>query len=436
MEAAANDANRPEADKTRLRSIDALRGLAALAVLLTHVPHLEWQASGTNRLLFLPLDFGARGVPLFLVISGFCIHLSVARRMVRGEGISCRWGAFWKRRFYRLYPPYLAAAAFSLLLLLPLYQSNPSVHRYLDDRTHLAWDLGTHLLLVHNLFPAYNLGLGNAAFWTLGLEEQLYALYAVFLLLRCWLPLRRAFLTTAGVTGVWCALGVVGTMLGIPWSGVGPEAGWPSWPLAWWPVWTLGAVAAEAYAGHLTLPRWAYHRLVAVGGVLVGVLAYWPVLDLFHVDAFVRAVLGGDHPLGKIWCDRRALTRVGELAFAVACFIVVNRLGARRGAGPVPRTANGLAEPGGNLFVFALPDTQPGAAVGGSAAGRVRSVGPAVQPDDDAGPLRDLRPGLPGRSVRVLPRGGKPVPACWAGADRRRTGESRFETSRLKAGPP
>src|SRR5205823_14160044 len=89
----------------RLTAVDALRGLAALAVLAIHVPHVRPPQGGRKQLLFLPAEYGTQGVTLFLVISGFCIHLGAARALARGAGARCDWAAFWRRRFRRLYPP-------------------------------------------------------------------------------------------------------------------------------------------------------------------------------------------------------------------------------------------------------------------------------------------------------------------------------------------
>src|SRR2546428_2282337 len=125
-------------DRQRLRSVDALRGLAALAVLFTHVPHLETLPLCGRRLLFLPFDYGRQGVTLFLVISGFCIHLTVAKKLAGGQGVACNWAAFWRRRFHRLYPPYLAAIAVSLLCVLAVGWLNPAFVRGLAAPAALA----------------------------------------------------------------------------------------------------------------------------------------------------------------------------------------------------------------------------------------------------------------------------------------------------------
>ena len=66
--------------------------------------HLMDHPERRSSLLFLFQDVGFRGVPLFIVLSGFCIHLGAARQAARGGGWGCRWGAFWKRRIRRRLP--------------------------------------------------------------------------------------------------------------------------------------------------------------------------------------------------------------------------------------------------------------------------------------------------------------------------------------------
>ena len=166
---------------TRLRSIDALRGIAAIGVVLYHsVPR---PANGTpTSLLNWPgyvVQYGSSvgyiGVFLFFVISGFCIHLQWARARAAGQQAEIRFGAFWKRRIRRLYPPYLIALAFYLLL--------PALINGVNLNHFLAYDVVMHVLMLHNLDPrtCYSI---NGVFWTLAIEEQLYLAYFLLLFLR------------------------------------------------------------------------------------------------------------------------------------------------------------------------------------------------------------------------------------------------------------
>jgi peptidoglycan/LPS O-acetylase OafA/YrhL len=309
---------KPIAGQQRLRSVDALRGVAALAVLFTHVPHLETLSICGRRLLFLPFDYGRQGVTLFLVISGFCIHLTVAKKLAGGQGVACNWASFWRRRFHRLYPPYLGAIAVSLLCVLAVGWLNPAFIGDWESQTALGGDVTTHLLLIHNLFKRYTLGLGNGAFWSLGLEEQLYGLYAVFLLARTQLGLGRAFLSTLTVWALWFAAGVA----------LNPSylrlESWITWPFTWWFVWLLGAVAAESYAGVIRLPTWCYRAEAVFVAVCFGLVLYQPIFSLLRADRLLMCLLG-EKPVESWLLDPRGtFASLSHYAFAFAFFIIIN----------------------------------------------------------------------------------------------------------------
>src|ERR1041384_865590 len=86
----------------RLRSIDALRGVAALGVVFFHAVEQGRNVVPNNlleypvRLVQFASSFGYIGVFLFFVISGFCIHLQWARAKAAGKQPDIRFGAFWK----------------------------------------------------------------------------------------------------------------------------------------------------------------------------------------------------------------------------------------------------------------------------------------------------------------------------------------------------
>ena len=107
---------------TRLRGIDALRGVAALGVVVYHAVEQGRHVLPSNfleypvRLVQVGSSFGYIGVFLFFVISGFCIHLQWARAKAAGTEPDIRFAPFWKRRLRRLYPPYIIALLLYLLL--------------------------------------------------------------------------------------------------------------------------------------------------------------------------------------------------------------------------------------------------------------------------------------------------------------------------------
>src|SRR6266404_1213201 len=165
----------------RLASIDALRGAAALGIVLYHAVGVAGD-TGPQNLLRWPVvfihsltSFGYVGVFLFFVISGFCIHLQWAKARAAGRTNEIKFGAFWKRRIRRLYPAYLIALALYLLMT--------ALSVGLKLTGGFVYDVVLHLFMLHNLDPktAYSI---NSVFWTLAIEEQLYPAYFLLLFLR------------------------------------------------------------------------------------------------------------------------------------------------------------------------------------------------------------------------------------------------------------
>ena len=262
----------------RLASIDALRGIAALGVVLYHAVGVAGDGVPQN-LLRWPVVFihsltsyGYVGVFLFFVISGFCIHLQWARARAAGEPHEIRFGPFWKRRIRRLYPAYLIA------LVLYLLMTAFSVGIKLTGG--FVYDVVMHLFMLHNLDPktAYSL---NSVFWTLAIEEQLYLAYFLLLFLRTRWGWGPTLIVCAAARvgwfffshGVWVTFGV-----GVP----VPEAA-----ASHWLTWALGAVSVEAAFGLIKLPRWCRNLWIGTGFLVLaaGISQVFPITDK---DGFIH----------------------------------------------------------------------------------------------------------------------------------------------------
>jgi peptidoglycan/LPS O-acetylase OafA/YrhL len=245
---------------TRLRSIDALRGIAALGVVFYHAVEQGDRVVPNNllkypvRLLQLGTSFGYIGVFLFFVISGFCIHLQWARARVNEQEPQIQFGAFWKRRIRRLYPPYLIS--FGLFLFLSATSVGLNVTHF------LVYDVVMHLLMLHNLDPktCYSI---NGVFWTLAIEEQLYLAYFLLLFLRG----RWGWSLALTV----CLLARVGWMLfsHLVWLRTGIGVPVPEAAASHWFTWALGAISVEAWLGLIKLPRWCRNLTLACPLIIV-----------------------------------------------------------------------------------------------------------------------------------------------------------------------
>jgi peptidoglycan/LPS O-acetylase OafA/YrhL len=97
----------PADAKGHVRGLDALRGLAALVVLIRHVVNaVAIPIPVQTALLTSPLAplLNAQGaVQLFFVLSGYVLALSLAR----GSGGRGAWVQFWTKRIFRIHPPYV-----------------------------------------------------------------------------------------------------------------------------------------------------------------------------------------------------------------------------------------------------------------------------------------------------------------------------------------
>jgi peptidoglycan/LPS O-acetylase OafA/YrhL len=285
---------------TRLRGIDALRGAAALGVVLYHAVEQGDKVLPNNflqypiRLVQLASSFGYIGVFLFFVISGFCIHLQWARAKAAGVEPEIRFGAFWKRRIRRLYPPYII----TLLLFLLLMASTVGL-----NITHfVVYDLGMHLLMLHNLDPhtCYSI---NGVFWTLAVEEQLYLAYFLLLFIR----VRWGWAVTIAVC-LFARLAWMG-LSHVVWLKAGFGIPVPEAAASHWFTWALGALGVEVMFGLTTLRGWSRDLrlatvLIVAASALSTYLPYIPKDTLVHNTSWFVI-----HPL-----------------WGLGFFIVVNRM--------------------------------------------------------------------------------------------------------------
>jgi peptidoglycan/LPS O-acetylase OafA/YrhL len=127
------------------------------------------------------------GVPIFFVISGYCI--SATADATRRSGRST--ASYFKRRFRRIFPPYVIFVLSSALLIGLAYRVCPSL--FGDDTlplrrpwTFTPWQVVGNLTLTEGWLGYFVRAPGQWFMphaWTLGYEEQFYAVTGLILLL-------------------------------------------------------------------------------------------------------------------------------------------------------------------------------------------------------------------------------------------------------------
>jgi peptidoglycan/LPS O-acetylase OafA/YrhL len=318
----------PPTDKSaasRFTYVDALRGVAALAVAGFHFYGGLWSPK-TGPLFPWPLHqlfvHGNSGVEIFFVLSGFVMAYSLREARIGPQF----FGRFLLRRSLRLDPPYWATIVLAVALAFaagwargrpPLLPTWPQVL--------------LHLVYLQDLAGAGDI---VEVFWTLCMEVQFYLAFALLLGLSQRLGARGR---PPGVAlGVFVPLTVLSLAVQyrfLPWP-------WRATMVKFWYLFQLGALACWAVRG-VVRPRWFLGYLATLALLLgcsftieslVGVLTG---ASLFLVGRLGRLhTLLGQRPLQHLGRLSYSLYLVHPLVGVPFCFFVRERL---VGAGPPGR---------------------------------------------------------------------------------------------------
>jgi peptidoglycan/LPS O-acetylase OafA/YrhL len=166
----------PKLLSPRFLALDILRGLAILAIVAYHclpITHFTLVPFWIDVVTF----GGKFGVSLFFVLSGFSIHYTQLRHRGSAQNFEIdrsQWKVFFQRRFWRLYPSYLAALslAISLNLAWSFIRGRQLIFPSIEN-------VLTHLFLIHTFFTDTFFGI-IPALWFIGVQAHLYLLYPIF----------------------------------------------------------------------------------------------------------------------------------------------------------------------------------------------------------------------------------------------------------------
>jgi peptidoglycan/LPS O-acetylase OafA/YrhL len=283
--------------RERIPSLDGLRGISIMMVLLGH---LVGTVNFPRGLAFLP-HVAHMGVLIFFVISGFLITTLLMKEQENAGKISLR--NFYIRRVLRILPvSYVYISVIACLAYLG------SIHLRPHDLAFAA----TYLMNYHN-DPSWYLG----HFWSLTTEEQFYLIWPALVVL---LGFRKGFVAAAtfliiappGRFLVWRLFPHLSTNVGLAYGADFIAMGcllamcfeWLKgkrfFASLFFPVAMVCTMSAKIYL-------WSIHRPGYGLLVLINVLI---ALTIF------RSVVVSDDFLGKI-LNSRVLSTVGVLSYSL-----------------------------------------------------------------------------------------------------------------------
>ncbi|TWT38057.1 Acyltransferase family protein [Posidoniimonas corsicana] len=274
----------------RILELDALRGLAAVAVVLFHFTTRFDELFGRSTTLGWSAPLGEYGVDLFFMLSGFVILLTLER--------TSGWFSFAWGRFSRLYPAYWAALAltFAVVTWFGLPGQEVSLR-----------DAALNLSMVQSILGAEHV---DGAYWSLQAEV---IFYANMLLLFSLGVFRRPLAAVLG----WVAASAVALLVLH-----GADHGWlPSAAAHVTKLMTLGSLHYIPLFGvGILLYAWRERRLddlETLLGVTVCLIA-----DVAHhgavagaIGVVLAAVLAAAVTGRLPWLNRRGLVYLGALSY-------------------------------------------------------------------------------------------------------------------------
>ncbi len=190
MSEASMDAGKPK----HLPSLDGIRGLAIVMVLLTHFGNSLADEPAVEESIKQILHRGWYGVDLFFVLSGFLI----TGILIDSLNSRSYFSTFYIRRILRIFPLYYFFLFFLYAIRRPLvgwiwgYDPMPGV------------DLRWHLAYLSNWRADRGLNPDEAThMWSLAIEEQFYLVWPMIVYL-----VPRRLLGYVCLAGIACALGL------------------------------------------------------------------------------------------------------------------------------------------------------------------------------------------------------------------------------------
>ncbi|HUC66489.1 MAG TPA: acyltransferase [Stellaceae bacterium] len=280
----------------RLRSLDSLRGIGALAVMIWHATWVAFGGANGPGILLIPRR-GYLAVDLFFMLSGFVLaHVYSADFANRPS--RRRYAAFIWARLARIYPLHLL----SILLLLRLYG---------QTSLYSGHALALNLLLLQG--PWLPQVTWNYPSWSISAEWHAYLLFPVFCAGLWRLPAKAA-----AAVAIACALALVLTCAESEWGLANVTNGPLSLARAL-PEFITGMLAYRAYRTGWCRALWQSDLFLA--SIAVAILALscaWPTdLAIILLLPGVLLAAATNEGRAKSLLISRPLQFLGDISYSL-----------------------------------------------------------------------------------------------------------------------
>jgi len=154
-------------DRPKFESIDIMRGVAILMVILVHTSQNVLQ----NSVISVLCEYGQMGVQMFFVASAFTLSYSFEVRSSNDQSII----VFFIRRFFRIAPGYYLGILIYFLINVILNALNITSAWKSSDN---PLDILINILFLNGLFPQANNNVVPGG-WSIGTEMLFYIIFPV-----------------------------------------------------------------------------------------------------------------------------------------------------------------------------------------------------------------------------------------------------------------
>lgn len=302
---------------SKLELVDYLKGISMAGIVIYHLLTVFWGITGP---VALAASFAGAGIHLFNVCSGFGLGLSQLRAPLKTP-------AFLRRRFLKIYFPYILAVTLHLATSGFIFQTVQPIRDYLS-----------HVFL-YKMFREYRINSFGGHFWYISTILQFYILFLPLMFLHKRMGGKGFLLLCAAVSVLWITAGRL--------LGIGELRVWSSCALHYLWEFALGICLAKRYMekGSVTenpIPLWIIGAVSAVCLGIYGLTSLKGGLLQAYNDIFALiSIFGIYYLLYQILPLRRVFVWISSISFSwyLTHYLVFNAVFQLLPLGDVPCTA-------------------------------------------------------------------------------------------------